>query len=298
MRVVEVAGEPVCRDVEVVDRKDPGAGTTSSPTSASPAASSESTASRPSAATASSAGTGRSRKKARTTVASFDSGSSRSLRARPRRRRSTRRPRAARRPPSRSSRRPQRFADDRGSLLDRPRVGRHRREIMPIRRPRPALVLRCVSSTAARWFDDGGQADPTAPARTRARLPRSRRSPAATCSPAGPSRRHRRSPTTTTHPRADGRPVLQAELAAAALDHSRGGGRDPLDAHGARAHDGGQAGRAGAPRLLAASAAGVYDNRGYRFRGHQFTDANGRYALTTVVPGPIPASRRHIHVKV
>jgi protocatechuate 3,4-dioxygenase beta subunit len=43
---------------------------------------------------------------------------------------------------------------------------------------------------------------------------------------------------------------------------------------------------------------GVYDNRGYRFRGHQFTDARGRYALTTVVPGLYPGRTRHIHVKV
>lgn len=47
-----------------------------------------------------------------------------------------------------------------------------------------------------------------------------------------------------------------------------------------------------------ASAAGVYDNRGYRFRGHQFTDANGRYSLTTVVPGLYPGRTKHIHVKV
>jgi protocatechuate 3,4-dioxygenase beta subunit len=45
-------------------------------------------------------------------------------------------------------------------------------------------------------------------------------------------------------------------------------------------------------------ARGVYDNRGYRFRGHQFTDANGRYALTTVVPGLYPGRTKHIHVKV
>jgi protocatechuate 3,4-dioxygenase beta subunit len=47
-----------------------------------------------------------------------------------------------------------------------------------------------------------------------------------------------------------------------------------------------------------ADARGVYDNRGYRFRGHQLTDARGRYALTTVVPGLYPGRTRHIHVKV
>jgi protocatechuate 3,4-dioxygenase beta subunit len=45
-------------------------------------------------------------------------------------------------------------------------------------------------------------------------------------------------------------------------------------------------------------ARGVYDNSGFRFRGHQFTDANGRYTLTTVVPGLYPGRTRHIHVKV
>lgn len=44
--------------------------------------------------------------------------------------------------------------------------------------------------------------------------------------------------------------------------------------------------------------AGAYDNAGYRLRGHQFADADGRYALETVVPGLYPGRTRHIHVKV
>jgi protocatechuate 3,4-dioxygenase beta subunit len=47
-----------------------------------------------------------------------------------------------------------------------------------------------------------------------------------------------------------------------------------------------------------ANARGVYDNMGYRLRGHQFTDARGRYRLETVVPGLYPGRTRHIHVKV
>jgi hypothetical protein len=43
---------------------------------------------------------------------------------------------------------------------------------------------------------------------------------------------------------------------------------------------------------------GQYDNQGYRLRGHQFTDAQGRYRLETVVPGVYPGRTRHIHVKV
>ncbi len=44
--------------------------------------------------------------------------------------------------------------------------------------------------------------------------------------------------------------------------------------------------------------AGVYDNSGYRLRGHQFTGANGSYKLETVVPALYPGRTRHIHVKV
>jgi hypothetical protein len=44
--------------------------------------------------------------------------------------------------------------------------------------------------------------------------------------------------------------------------------------------------------------AGVYDNEGYRLRGHQFTDEDGRYELTTILPGIYPGRTRHIHVKV
>lgn len=44
--------------------------------------------------------------------------------------------------------------------------------------------------------------------------------------------------------------------------------------------------------------AGVYDNTGYRLRGHQFTDDAGRFSLETIVPGLYPGRTRHIHVKV
>ena len=44
--------------------------------------------------------------------------------------------------------------------------------------------------------------------------------------------------------------------------------------------------------------AGVYDNAGYTLRGHQFTDAAGRYELTTIMPGVYTGRTRHIHVKV
>ena len=44
--------------------------------------------------------------------------------------------------------------------------------------------------------------------------------------------------------------------------------------------------------------AGEYDNQGYRLRGHQFSDADGRWRLETVLPGLYTGRTRHIHVKV
>jgi len=46
-----------------------------------------------------------------------------------------------------------------------------------------------------------------------------------------------------------------------------------------------------------ADGSGHYDNAGQRLRGHQFTDAEGRYRLETVLPGLYPGRTRHIHVK-
>ena len=50
--------------------------------------------------------------------------------------------------------------------------------------------------------------------------------------------------------------------------------------------------------LWHADAAGRYDNRGFRLRGHQYTDSEGRYAFETVVPGNYGPRTRHYHVKV
>lgn len=43
---------------------------------------------------------------------------------------------------------------------------------------------------------------------------------------------------------------------------------------------------------------GAYDNVGYTFRGHQFTNDQGAFSLSTIVPGLYPGRTRHIHVKV
>jgi protocatechuate 3,4-dioxygenase beta subunit len=55
------------------------------------------------------------------------------------------------------------------------------------------------------------------------------------------------------------------------------------------------------PRALVdlwhANDAGEYDNQGFRLRGHQFTDADGRYRFETIVPGLYPGRTRHFHAK-
>lgn len=43
---------------------------------------------------------------------------------------------------------------------------------------------------------------------------------------------------------------------------------------------------------------GNYDNDGFKLRGHQFTDINGKYTLNTVVPGKYEARTPHLHVKL
>lgn len=43
---------------------------------------------------------------------------------------------------------------------------------------------------------------------------------------------------------------------------------------------------------------GAYDNRGFRYRGHQLTDGEGRYRFETIVPALYPGRTRHFHVKV
>ncbi|MCW5876690.1 MAG: hypothetical protein KIS85_07375 [Anaerolineales bacterium] len=47
-----------------------------------------------------------------------------------------------------------------------------------------------------------------------------------------------------------------------------------------------------------ADADGIYDNVGFRLRGHQFADEQGRYQLETIMPGLYPGRTRHFHVKV
>lgn len=43
---------------------------------------------------------------------------------------------------------------------------------------------------------------------------------------------------------------------------------------------------------------GEYDNEGFRLRGHQFTDSQGRWWFDTIVPGIYSGRTRHYHVKV
>jgi protocatechuate 3,4-dioxygenase beta subunit len=50
--------------------------------------------------------------------------------------------------------------------------------------------------------------------------------------------------------------------------------------------------------LWHADADGEYDNSGYRFRGHQISDASGRFVFDTIAPGLYPGRTRHYHVKL
>ena len=43
---------------------------------------------------------------------------------------------------------------------------------------------------------------------------------------------------------------------------------------------------------------GEYDNKGFRYRGHLFTDGEGRYRVRTILPALYPGRTRHYHVKV
>ena len=43
---------------------------------------------------------------------------------------------------------------------------------------------------------------------------------------------------------------------------------------------------------------GEYDNTGFRYRGHLFTDAEGRYRFRTILPALYPGRTRHYHFKV
>ena len=43
---------------------------------------------------------------------------------------------------------------------------------------------------------------------------------------------------------------------------------------------------------------GHYDNRGFRYRGHQFTDAAGAFRFETIRPVRYSGRTPHIHVKV
>jgi protocatechuate 3,4-dioxygenase beta subunit len=43
---------------------------------------------------------------------------------------------------------------------------------------------------------------------------------------------------------------------------------------------------------------GDYDTKGFSYRGHQLTDAQGRWRLETILPAEYPGRARHIHVNV
>lgn len=50
--------------------------------------------------------------------------------------------------------------------------------------------------------------------------------------------------------------------------------------------------------LWHADETGDYDNKGFRYRGHVFTDEAGRFRFRTIVPALYPGRTRHYHIKV
>jgi protocatechuate 3,4-dioxygenase beta subunit len=51
--------------------------------------------------------------------------------------------------------------------------------------------------------------------------------------------------------------------------------------------------------LWSSDAVGNYDMVGYKYHGYQFTDGEGRYEFTTIIPGCYePRDAKHLHVKV
>jgi protocatechuate 3,4-dioxygenase beta subunit len=50
--------------------------------------------------------------------------------------------------------------------------------------------------------------------------------------------------------------------------------------------------------LWHADETGTYDEAGFRYRGHLFTDKTGRYRFDTIMPGLYPGRTRHYHFKV
>jgi len=50
--------------------------------------------------------------------------------------------------------------------------------------------------------------------------------------------------------------------------------------------------------LWQADEEGDYDLKGFRLRGHLFTDPKGHYAFRTILPGLYPGRTRHFHIKV
>jgi protocatechuate 3,4-dioxygenase beta subunit len=50
--------------------------------------------------------------------------------------------------------------------------------------------------------------------------------------------------------------------------------------------------------LWHANERGEYDNAGFLYRGHLFTDGEGRYRFRTILPALYPGRTRHYHIKV
>ena len=93
--------------------------------------------------------------------------------------------------------------------------------------------------------------------------------------------------------------VLQAELARSAPTWSSPTARGGWSRSAARCSPA-PAGRwrGALVDLWHADERGEYDNAGFRYRGHLFTDGEGRYRFRTILPALYPGRTRHYHVKV
>jgi protocatechuate 3,4-dioxygenase beta subunit len=102
---------------------------------------------------------------------------------------------------------------------------------------------------------------------------------------------------TATPPQTEG-PFFKPRSPARANLRERGGAGAPRDIQGYVLTRRCQPVARALVELWHADERGEYDNRGFRYRGHQFTDSSGAFHFRTIVPASYPGRTRHLHFKV
>jgi protocatechuate 3,4-dioxygenase beta subunit len=102
---------------------------------------------------------------------------------------------------------------------------------------------------------------------------------------------------TATPPQTEG-PFFKPRSPARADLRERSGAGTPLDINGHVLTRRCQPVAHALVELWHADERGEYDNRGFRYRGHQFTDGSGAFHFRTIVPAEYPGRTRHLHFKV